>query len=677
MTLPEGDYTFLLRAASPSGETREKTLAITISSRPIVINEIGWMGTSAARDQDEWVELYNTASYSIDLSKIRLLSLTDNKPDILLSGVIAPKNFYLIERTDDQTISDIPAHRAVPFGSGAGAGLSNNGEILALTLGSSTILDQTPPVDSCGGWCGGSAPQFSSMERHDPYMIGSDKNNWGTWNNVRRAGKNADGLAVAGTPSAQNSISSSLAWRGSIVDHDMTLRKENSPYIMFQNIVVAEGATLTILPGTIIKFLSGGLTIRGTLNAKGAAADPIVITSLKDDAFGGDTNGDSASTTPTAGDWNSIEITGTANIMHTLVRFGGNPQNRFTPRGSIEADQGALTLLSSTVEYSAGYGIRLANATASIQQSTILHSGVRDDYELAGIFSHLTNLTLADSTIAENQNGLAIHGEIPGLTMNVSNNSFRNNTGNAIKLVGGFPTFADNTAEGNGLNGIAIRTLGLSFPAAFSGNLPYVVATYFLVGEEATLNMKPGVIVKFSALGFLAIKGILDARGTSDAPIIFTSLLDDAAGGDTNSDGASTTPAAGDWYSVSLEKIATSTFLYATFRYAGARNTNEFVPALDAIGTPIIFDHGLIEKNYRMGMRIGNTSAVITNSVFQNHENPENFAALYTSAANVRLEQTAFMHNATAIRDGGGSLFSTDHVEFSENTVNTVPDDLF
>ncbi len=54
----------------------------------------------------------------------------------------------------------------------------------------------------------------------------------------------------------------------------------------------------------------------------------MVFTSLKDDAYGGDTNGDGVITYPSAGDWSRIQFSNVnPNISNTfdyaLLRYGG------------------------------------------------------------------------------------------------------------------------------------------------------------------------------------------------------------------------------------------------------------------------------------------------------------------------------------------------------------------
>ena len=86
------------------------------------------------------------------------------------------------------------------------------------------------------------------------------------------------------------------------------------PYVL-NNLTVAEGATLTIEPGTVIKgdIQYGRLVINGALVAKGTEQAPIIFTSLRDDTCEGDTNNDGSKSSPAAGDWDGIFFYNTGN----------------------------------------------------------------------------------------------------------------------------------------------------------------------------------------------------------------------------------------------------------------------------------------------------------------------------------------------------------------------------
>ncbi len=117
-----------------------------------------------------------------------------------------------------------------------------------------------------------------------------------------------------------------------------TLRlKGYKVYLANSSITVNSGATLTLLPGAIIKFASGcSMTVNGTLDAQGTRAAPIVFTSAKDDDWGGDTNGDGPSVI-NPGEWDCIRVSGgRAEMSNVQVLYS-----------SRNLDVGAINVTSS------------------------------------------------------------------------------------------------------------------------------------------------------------------------------------------------------------------------------------------------------------------------------------------------------------------------------------------
>jgi hypothetical protein len=160
--------------------------------RSVLINEVAWAGTLASSN-DEWIELYNPGHEEIDLSGWILYD--GGNINVHLKGTIPAFNFFLLERTDDNTISDIAANLIYS------GGLKNGGERLIM-------IDPTGnEVDSAnregGSWSGGDSTSHASMERRG----GADlPENWSTFTGYHGVGRDADGNPIAGTPRSTNSL---------------------------------------------------------------------------------------------------------------------------------------------------------------------------------------------------------------------------------------------------------------------------------------------------------------------------------------------------------------------------------------------------------------------------------------------------------------------------------------
>ena len=129
-------------------------------SASVVINEIAWMGTAVSAN-DEWMELYNTGSETVDLTGWRVTA-ADGQPDITLDANICTNTsipvggYFLLERTDDETVSGISADCIY-----TGA-LGNAGEQLQLLTASGAGSDTIIAID---GWPAGDNTAKETMQR--------------------------------------------------------------------------------------------------------------------------------------------------------------------------------------------------------------------------------------------------------------------------------------------------------------------------------------------------------------------------------------------------------------------------------------------------------------------------------------------------------------------------------
>ena len=145
-------------------------LRSTLANNPsIVINEVAWMGTKESYN-NEWIELYNVSSVVLDLDGWELTT-EDRSVEIKLTGKIDPKGFFLLERTDDETLPSIRADLIYK------GGLNNKGEELKLINPEKEVIDE---INCSSGWFAGDNKEKMTMERKNALATGSNSQDWQT-----------------------------------------------------------------------------------------------------------------------------------------------------------------------------------------------------------------------------------------------------------------------------------------------------------------------------------------------------------------------------------------------------------------------------------------------------------------------------------------------------------------
>ncbi len=700
-------YTFTVKAADAAGNQIEKSKTIETASLPVVINEIAWMGT-ASSTEDEWLELKNNSAQNIDFAGLWILRAEDNTPSITLTGTISAGGYYLLERKDNLTVSDVAADQT-PYGNdGASWALNNGGERLFLERvisGATTTIDE---VANCSNWCAGDNTAKKTMERVDSKAAGTSAANWATAvGEFILNGVDASGQQIKGTPKSKNSVSFLVSVQTTI-SSDKTLTKQNSPYLIGRDdITVAAGSTLTIEPGVVIKFVTPSepsLIISGKIIADGTAASPIVFTAFEDDDYGGDMNGDgicdpsNASSTavcPVAGSWQQILIQSTSqnsSFANAIIRYGGRWFSNSTYKAMVAVDNTNATFDAVTVEYSNGHGLLLQqNSVSSVSNNSIFRNSTNSDSGLspgaAGLRVAGGSPTISGNTFENNRYGIYISSAPQAI---ISSNTFNNNSVSAVESSGAVASFSANSGSGNAFNAVVltgdITSSAVGTTTLKSNSLAYLIKNEVNVLASTTLAFEPQIVVKGhadfnNAAGKLTIKngGKIFSNNSSASDLIFTSLYDDSAGG--NTDNAVNIPLAGDWYGIVIEDGGILDMRGFTLRYAGGKTTGvntDNKAGLWIAADAAKIDTAVIENNFQNGIRFAPTANLfsVKNTTIRNHTQKvtDNAAGLRVVGADGTLENMTFSGNEKDIAASSG--YSIDLTNCNCGGIITDPDPL-
>ncbi len=281
-----------------------------------------------------------------------------------------------------------------------------------------------------------------------------------------------------------------------------------SPYVVTSDVVIAQGRTLSIDSGVLVRFATGtALQVDGQLIARGSADAPVIFTSNQPE--------------PAWGDWRWVRFTDTSvdasydfdgnyaggSIMEFVtLEFGGDSGYRvvlkiesaspFVNRcninnnsGGIWVNQGQPRICGNVISNNSYRGI-LADGTVLIKGNVIENNG--PPAEGGGVYAR-GQVTIVDNVVRGNrasQNGGGIflyYGP-----MMVSGNVIENNVAEARKGGGIYSMSESATIEQNSIRGnFAGDGGGFVFAGEFSGEFVRNTVT----GNVATSGRGGGIVV--------------------------------------------------------------------------------------------------------------------------------------------------------------------------------------
>ncbi len=345
---------------------------------------------------------------------------------------------------------------------------------------------------------------------------------------------------------------------------------ENITYWLQSTLTVNAGVTLTIPAGASFKRnrnyqFYNLFDVKGTLNFEGTEAKPIIITDQEDDSYG-----------------SPLDFNQDGTVTANSDRFNG----RYDACRFINFQSGSSGTIENAVFRKTQYAIEVTGASPIIRNVSFTNfdRGVR--MSSIGTAPVIENCSFEDVTYPLETSLLCFPASLDG-------NVFSGTSYRGIKIIN------------ETLNQDA--TL-LSRPFGEMTNAPYIFENYTV---NADLTINPGVRCKFLDNTGMTINRSLKAIGTTENPIVFTSIRDDFYGGDTNADNTATAATGQHWNGISFADASIDAD--CVLRNAIVKNAKEAITTTSASPT---LDKVTFYTNRNAIQANGASNPLITNCDF-------------------------------------------------------------